>query len=314
MQNESNGKMPAPPPPLVAQIQPKETPTNANGGTHPQVPAPDPTQTSKEKSQDSARLEAETKRFASERRKFSELKAAQEKEWAGKQELLKELEEWKQARANFKRNPVAFLKKELGDNYYDTLTQVHLNGVPTADLVASEMDSRLSDFEKKLQEKDAALDRRFEELQTKEQERLRADFFNGVVSDVKKNLSKYPGLEAFHDDESVFFQVCAEIDSHFQKNQTAIVGGEMEMLTPDEAASIVNKRIEALEARFDAAKRKRQSAAQQPPEQHQRSVPATRRTLSTDITATSGTELVPPKDEKERLARSWAAYEAARRR
>lgn len=312
MQGQTNGKMPAPPPPLVVEAQ-KPAPQGANGAA---AMPPPPVETPKAPEVDPRLrdLETQTKRIAQHQRKLAEKEAALEKTRAETETKAKEYEEWQQYRANLKRNPIAFLKKEFGENYYDTLTRVHLDGVPTADLVASEMDGRFSEYEKKLQAKEAEYNKRFEELNQRDTERLRAEYFQGVIGEVKKDISKYQHLEAFADDESVWGSVAREIDKHFVENQRAILAGDMEMLTPHEAATRVDKQLEPIFNRVLTAAQKRQSATGQPPERQQAPAPPVRRSLSTDMTASSGAEWTPPKNDDERHKRAMAAFENARRK
>lgn len=260
-------------------------------------------------------LESQTKRFALQQRKFAEEKATREKEWGEKQAKLKAMEEWEQYHAERRRNPAKYLEKEYGADWYDKLTSVKLNGVPTPDLVASEMDERFKSYESKLKTQEETLNKRLEDMQRQEAEKATQAFFAEVVSDVRRNISKYPHIELFQEDGSVWQSLTGEIDAHFRKNAQAIHAGEMEMLTPDEAASIVDKRIEGLAKKFEEARAKRAGGTGATPHEQQRSdlsqrSDPPRRSLSTNMSAaSSGAELVPPKDDKERLERAKAAWE-----
>jgi hypothetical protein len=261
-------------------------------------------------------LETQTKRFAQQQRKFAEEKAAVAKKEAELATKSKEYEDWQAYQADKKRNPGKYLEREYGENWYDTLTKVKVEGSPTGDLIASEMDERLSAFDKKLKERELAVEKRFEELQTKEQERERQAFHSEVLSHVEKSFEKFPSVEAFWDDPSVRKSITFEIDKHFHENQRAILDGEMQLLTAEEAASIVDKRLDAIGEKFVAARSKKQPPATQAQAEQQpkRSEPPQRRSLSTDMTATSGTEWVPPKDDKERLERARAAWERVKQK
>lgn len=290
-------------------IKPKAPEGAGATATAPQTPAEPPK--APEADARLKELAAQTARFAQQQKKFSEEKQQLEKQRAEIEAKAKEFEEWKQYRADRLRNPAKYLEKDYGSDWYDKLTAVRLNGAPTGDLIASEMDSRLSEFEKKLQAKEAEVNKRFEELQRQEQQRAIEAFHSEIASEIKKNIEKYPGIEAFSEDPSVWHSVRAEIDNHFQQNKQAILDGELQMLTADEAANIVSKRIEAFGQKFETYRSKKQPPATPPTASN---TPPQRRTLSTDMTASSGSAYVPPKDDKERLERAKAAMEAARRK
>jgi hypothetical protein len=257
-------------------------------------------------------LEAQTKRFAQQQRKFSEEKQAVEKRAAELEARAREYEEWKQHHADRLRNPAKYLEKDYGPEWYDKLTAVRLNGAPTGDLIASEIDSTAAKFSAELKKRDEELAKLRQEISTKEQNQAIESFHHEVASEIKRNIEKYPGIDAFSDDPSVWQSIRAEIDGHFQKNSQLILDGEMQMLTADEAANIVSKRIEDFGKRFETYRSKKTQPVATPPAAG--ITPPQRRTLSTDMTASSGGAIAPAKDDKERFERARAAMEAVRKK
>lgn len=256
-------------------------------------------------------LEAQTKRFAQQQRKFSEERQAHEKQRAELDAKAKEYEEWKQYHADRLRNPAKYLEKDYGPEWYDKLTAVRLNGAPTGDLIASEIDSTAAKFTEELKKRDEEMAKLRNEISAKEQQQAIAAFHSELASDIKKNIDKYDGIGAFQKDDSVWQNVRHEVDKHFHENKEAILAGEKEMLTADQAANIVNKRIVDFNRRFNEYMSQKQTPATPTTASI---APPQRRTLSTDMTASSGGATVPAKNDKERFERSKAAMEAARRR
>lgn len=84
-----------------------------------------------------------------ERRKFAEQKKAFETERQSAAELKKTLEQ-------AKLNPQAFLEKLYGPKYYDVITETRLNGVPPAQLIASEVEKVREEFRAQLEEREKA--------------------------------------------------------------------------------------------------------------------------------------------------------------
>lgn len=218
---------------------------------------------------------------------------------AQKQQAHKEREAeyqaWQTERASTKRDPVRFLEKEFGKDWYDKLTEVKLNGGKvTPELVLETIDERLGSFEKKHEaERLKAAEAEQSKVQAEEQRMLetwRAD----VAGFVKQNAEAYELINHFE----VHDRVTAKIESEFAKTQ--------KLLSPKEAADLIEKDLEERGAKS----KKFGKAPAAPASADKRFDPQQRRTLSNDMAATTPAAKPLPADDRERMKRALEAMHA----
>jgi hypothetical protein len=206
-----------------------------------------------------------------------------------------EFEEWKSARANSKRDPVSFLKKEYGDDWYDKMTELRLSGGKvTPELLGEAMDAKIAALEKKHEE---AGRKQLEEQKAqvlRESEQSFHAWKDEVHDFVRQQADAYELINHFE----VHDRVTAKIQSEFAKTQ--------KLITPKDAADAIEKQLE--EAAGKSKKLGKAPAA--PVSADKRNDPLQRRTLSNDMTGSTPAAKPPPVDDAERRRRALAAMDA----
>ncbi len=250
------------------------------------------------------RITSERMKLAHEARQKRESDAKREEEFNAREAKIKEAENWEQ---NFVRDPIRFLSKRLGDTWYDKLSHAKLSGTVTPDMVALDVDERVLGVEKKLLERIGALEKQLTEKETRGIEQQKQEYEASAVAYVKTNAEKYPLIHAFE----VLGNIPAVIDAHFNQTSSMDEAGNFvagEVLTAEQAADLMEK---SLDERFSAAaKAKALKQAPKTPPVDQRNPSPQRRTLSTDLTATSNSDSPPPTNEGERIKRAIARWES----
>ncbi len=210
-----------------------------------------------------------------------------------------EFEEWKSLRANMKRDPVPFFKKEFGDDWYDKMTELRLSGGKvTPELLGEAMDAKIAALEKKHEEaKKKELDDQKTQVEREAQQSFNA-WRDEVHSFVTEKADEYELINHFeaHD------RVTAKIQSEYAKTQ--------KLLSPKEAADFIEKDLE--ERGSKSKKFGKAPAAPVPADK--RNDPQQRRTLSNDMTGSTAAAKPPPTSDAERRQRALAAMDAARTR
>lgn len=246
-------------------------------------------------------LAKQSRAHAVERKKLSEERANFAKERT-------EYEEWKKSREDFRRNPSKLLSKELGENWYDTLTNVKLNGAPTADLIVSELDDREAKLRKDFEAREQKLRDEIGSREKSEAARAKADYEASAVEYAKSNAEKFPLINEFKEWDAV----PREIERHYVETCKRNDAGELEpgeVWTAEEAAKAIEERIAGIEKKFIERYEKLKAAKAPGSPNQKRTEPPQRRTLSTEMTASTGGEWTPPKDDSERMRRAIAVAE-----
>lgn len=279
----------------TTQAAPETPPVQAP----PAADKPDPrleelAKATKLQAQTAARLAAEKKALAAEK--------------AEVERKAKEFSDWEALRRDRLRNPGKYLSKDYGDNWYERLTKVQLEGTPPADMVASAMDEKMEALQKQLEEREAKLNERFEELDVREAKRAQEEYEASVLADVKRSADKYPLIKHFGEEASVL----REIKSHFEATMKQGPDGEWlpgEVLTAQQAAERIEKRIDDIRQKFASLNTPATTPAPQPAAQ--RNETPQRRNLSTSVTASSTSTPTRKGDDRERTKRALAAWDAA---
>ncbi len=210
-----------------------------------------------------------------------------------------EVAEWKAAEANAKRDPVGYLKRLYGDDWYDKMTELRLSGGKvTPELLGEAMDAKIAALEKKHED---AGRKQLEEQKAQVQHEAEQSFHawkDEVHGFVKEQADTYELINHFE----VHDRVTAKIQSEWVKTQ--------KLLTPKEAADAVEKDLE--ERGSKSKKFGRAPAAPAPADK--RNDPLQRRTLSNDMTGSTAAAKPAPTSDAERRQRALAAMDAARTR
>lgn len=226
----------------------------------------------------------EQKERASERiGKFRQLaekeKAAQEKrrEEQSRQEQLRELEELRQLRKRLAEDPLSAL--ESNGITYNTLTDKYVEK-----LEKNPGDPRLSLLERKLQDFEAQLRQSQQEAQAAQQRAVLEKF----QSDLRLTAAKgdYAFLQA--EDDGGTSEALRVTQEYWQKYET--------MLSPEEACEIAEERLEEIDRKREAARKKKfapQALAKSPE-------PTTMKTEAKTETLTSELSRSASQEPKER--------------
>jgi hypothetical protein len=248
----------------------------------------------KEAAEAAAKMAAsERMKLAHEARRDRELRSKRDTEFANREADLKQREA---ALAERRRNPKKFLEAEYGPDWYDTLTKVKVEGVPTGDLVVSEMEAWKADYEKRLEARDAHWERRLQERDSQADVLEQQAYESKALEYIKASAEKYPLIHAF----DVTGSLPGFIYQHFldtsQTDSTGYIVEPGELLTPEKASDMMEK---TLAAKIENAHKVKQP---QNPAKSPEKTFSPRRSLSTDVTATQTSNgKTKPKTDDERL-------------
>jgi len=232
-----------------------------------------------------AKLRAERRELSEQRKAF---KAAEEKVAA-----------YEKLHAERLRNPDKYLKAEYGEDYYDKVTRLRVDGIPPADLVASEVDDQVARIHKKLEETTSSFEKRLAERDAAEAQREKMNYLNGAIEYSKANPEKFKRINHFNE----FNSIPQEIERHFQATSKQDADGTWqpgEILSHEKAAEVIEGRIKELGEQF------RKYFALE--------TPAAAPTARTDPTPrrydpSQSKDWVPPKNDAERWRRAMEAGE-----
>lgn len=294
------------PAPMPVPAAPGEAPAPAPAPATPKPAAPSPEDVRL------AAVAAEVKRTAAERMKLAKEREAfgKEREAAAKEKA--EYEAWKREREDRRLNPAKYMTAEYGENWYDKLTEVKLNGTPTPDLIASELEAKVSAVRQEMEEREKKLRAEQDEwrqgLTEAEATRAKQEYEAGVLAHIKANEVKYPLVTAFGEHQSVL----RAIEEHW--NATAKQGADGqwqgELLTAEQASDLIEKRIDQIAEKLVALKSGAQPSSTPAPKPP--ATPAAKRNDTPQRPAQPTSPVAPAKDDRERLARAKAAWEAVR--
>lgn len=211
------------------------------------------------------------------------------------------------------RNPVKFLQGVYGDDWYDKTTRFKVDGVPTGDLIASEMDARLSEIDKRLKERDEYWEGKLSERDSQADAQEKQAYEAHALEYVKGSADKYPLIHAFGVTENITNFIESHFGSTAKRDESGRIVEPGELLTPEKAADMMEKLLADRVEAAQKAKAPQTPAAPKPPDK----TFAVRRSLSTDVTASQGSTNAKPKpktdDERLRaLKQKWAQEEVQR--
>ena len=135
-------------------------------------------------------LEKQAKRHAQEQRKL-----AQEREAFAKER--QEHEAWKLRQADKNRNPAKYIAAEYGEDWYDKLTELRVNGTPPAVLIASELEAQEQRMRGELKTETEKLRDELRKRDEQENVRAKEEYEAQAVNHAKGNPDKYPLLHLF---------------------------------------------------------------------------------------------------------------------
>lgn len=290
------------------------------GATQTQAPVPAPTPVAPQKS---AELLAAEKNLSDERRirevmlakQKAHLEGAAKKEREGLGSKMSRLTELEKMHAQAKLNPEAFLKGVYGDDWYDRVVQTKLNGgVPTADVLASEVARLEEKFEARLKSRDEELaksqvesSRAAVEQSRREQVSLAGEFWTS-------SEAEYPLVAGLGTAEQIAPELARRRESHYDSTSKRDENGRLiahgQVIPLQKVAELWEAQLVQLAERAaghqkyaDKFAPKSVVAAPKHVDQQQR------RTLTNDLTGSTPARSAPATDI-ERRQRAIAAYEA----
>lgn len=209
-------------------------------------------------------LLAKERAHAAERQKF----AGEREGWAKEKAELEALRAWK---TGLVRNP-SLLEEPLGKDWYEKLTEYRLNDNKiTPELIGQTLDAKLSEWDKKQQDRAESERKRIADEQTAIVEQFR--------NDTSEWVKAQPDYELIHL-HGVHGEVTRLIENHFKQTQ--------KILSAKEAADLVEA---DLAERVEKSLKTKRFSKQAPPEKRIES--AQPRTLTSALTAVS----TPPSAE-----------------
>lgn len=265
--------------------------------------------------------DAKVKEGVIERRKFAaEQKAARER--------LAKLEQLERREQLAKLNPEDFLKGIYGDNWYDTVVSTRMNGVPPAQLIASEIEKLREENRTAWSQRDAQQREAQERAAREAASRQMGEVKTSMAQWAEANLGELPALAGRLGDsravgEAIFAHARAAWDSTAKYDEAGNMVTPGKVLSFAEAArELEAKEVELLEKLAQHEKLRPRLTGGGKPESvaassvKQQSAPSnqqqSRRTLSNDITgSTPGRQ--PATTAAEKRARAVAAFNALRK-
>lgn len=236
-----------------------------------------------------AELSKKEQRILQKKREMEESFKAREEALKSREHLIKEYEEVKKLA---KTNPGEAIEK-IGTDY-QAVTDHYLNhGKLTPELVARDVESKIQELERKLQEQAKTFETREKERIAEENRKTLENFSATIVETVKASSDKYPSVAAF-DGAPVIYEM-------IQKRWHDTGGNHL--MTIDEAAEILEKELDSViskvvqtpkySARFSSTKKEE-------PKPTSLNKP---KTITNDLTS-SAPSLLPAKTENDRIKRA----------
>jgi hypothetical protein len=243
------------------------------------------------------------------------LEGAAKKEREGLGSKMSRLTELEKMHAQAKLNPEAFLKGVYGDDWYDRVVQTKLNGgVPTADVLASEVSRLEEKFEAKLKARDEEhaksqqeSTRAAVEQSRREQVSLAGEFWTSASKD-------FPMVDSLGTADQVAAEIARRREAHYDATSKRDEEGRLiahgQVLGLQKVAELWEAQLVGLAERAAghekyAGKFVKQPAVAAPKHVDQQQ----RRTLTNDLTGSTPARSAPANDI-ERRQRAIAAYEA----
>lgn len=202
-----------------------------------------------------------------------------------------------------KANPDPFLKKALGDKYYDKLVEMRINGgALTADAVAAELERVKNDIRNEFTQKEENAKVEAERIANERADQARQQLAEEAGAFLEKNWSEYPIFEG-----NPKAEVARAIASHIEReyHRTGKVLTNKEAAEAIEGAQLAQaERLASIEKYRSKLTEKLKPASIAPTGVPlSRRTEGERRTLSNDLTAsTPGQKRTPRTDEERRAA------------
>ncbi len=270
-------------------------------------------------------IEKKERQHVVERRKFSAEREAEKKTWG---EKLSRLDSLEKAHAQAKMNPEAFLKSVYGDAWYDTVVSAKLNnGVPTADVLASEIAKVEEKLEQKLAAKEAEREKQASEHRAQAAQHARRQLHAEAGQFWEQSGKDFPVVETLGDARQVADILAKRIEATYhrttQRDEQGNVVRDGQIISLKQAAealeneliSIAEKAVghEKYREKFKGPLTPAPGSGGNGTPKLQRTENQQRRTLSNDLTGSTPGR-TPPATDEERRERALAAINAARSR
>jgi hypothetical protein len=244
------------------------------------------------------------------------LKEAKEREGAKKSlgEKLSKLAQYEKEEREWGINPEPLLKRRLGDNYFDKLNELRVNGgAPTAQTLASELDARDERILQKIEERERTARESAEKEKNDSLTSARQLVEQDATDFLDTSWDEFPVFKTYGK-PGVAKAIAQYIEGEFTKSG--------KMLTAKDAAEAIEKaEISRLQ---EVAKIEKYKSALTPSEKAAQTVPVANgstplsrtksvsgRTLSNDLTASTPGR-TPARTDDERRERAIAAIQAVK--
>src|ERR1700755_79553 len=246
---------------------------------------------------------------------------------------LSKLGEYEKREQMARTRPIEFLKTTYGDKWQETLRELLVSGVAPGEMIQGEVERRRGDFQKQLEERDAAAKRQAEEAAKAQEMAARREVLRSAAEYYKASEKEYPVFKRLGSPERVAAVIAQRIESEFWATAKKSETGEGRILSPKEAADLIETEIlgyveeaashEKYKPKFleklqpakpggtmpqgaqAAPTQKPQVVQQQSPEQQPR------RTLSNNLTGSTQNQ-TPAMTDAERRERALSARQAFR--
>lgn len=252
------------------------------------------------------------------------------RQWERERETLKQqaakVAEFEKRESHAKTNPSAYLKSLYGENWQQLVSEAGLTGSTPAQLVQESMDALRAEFEAKEKAREDSAQKEREGAKSAQVENARRSLFADAATWYRSKAAEYPLLAKLGADTVVARTIANRIEHEFNKTHQVDEEGNViqrgRIFSESEAADLIE--AEVLDWVAEAGKHEKYKPKLQPSgtsttvaplsvKQAPEKPSAARRSVTNDITG-STTATKPPNSDKERLARSAAAFEAARRK
>jgi hypothetical protein len=206
-------------------------------------------------------------------------------------------------------NSPGFLGKLYGEKYQEVVNSAAINGVPPADLIASELRRMSADFERRLEERDAKAAEATKTASQQQFEQMRNETVNACADFYNKGAAEYPVFKKLGDAQRVGEMLTARIEMFAKQGKEISIKEAADGLEGD-VLGLLDEAIQhekykgRLQSKANPATVSESSGSQGVQS-------STRRTLSNNLTATT-TGKAPPRSDEERFQRSMEAFNSAR--
>ena len=232
-------------------------------------------------------------------------------------EKLSRLDKLERAHQQAKLNPTAFLSEVFGEKWYDTVVEAKMNGVPTANVIQSELAKLEEKFEGKLAEREAAITKQREAEQARQVEDGTRQILGQWTNALKSSADKYPALiERYGNHETAARAAFMHARSEWDK--TARFDDEGNLVQPGRLLSVAaaaeelekheRSLVQRISGRLTPASASVSTVAGSQQSGSQQSVSQQRRTLSNSITASTQASTPRPRTREEKLAQANARF------